>query len=242
MPLLTPALSWTNSSTGQSYEFYTSPKTWADANAYAQSIGGYLVKIDSVTENSDIYARVASYLPNTNEAWNYSYALDGGGAAYFWLGGSDASVEGSWRWTDNTALSYTRWGTGALWAGSGRTSEPDNYNNQDYLAMSVDIWPYGAGFSLGQGLGDPSYWNDIAGTNTLYFVVEKNPSVTVDTTPPAVSTFMPLDGATGVAVDSNITISFNEPIQEAAVQVPFRFAVVHLREQLSKVLTQRVVV
>jgi len=29
-----------------------------------------------------------------------------------WLGGSDASTEGTWTWNDGTAFSYTNWWTG----------------------------------------------------------------------------------------------------------------------------------
>jgi hypothetical protein len=45
--------------------------------------------------------------------------------------------------------------------------EPDNYNNQDYLALALQDWPLGSG-----DLGLAGQWNDLAGSNKLYFVVE----------------------------------------------------------------------
>ena len=55
---LTPSLLWTNSQLVKAMSFINRLKTWADANAYAQSIGRYLVKIDSATENSDLFSRL----------------------------------------------------------------------------------------------------------------------------------------------------------------------------------------
>ena len=49
-------------------------------------------------------------------------------------------------------------------------ARPDNYNNQDYLALGIQNWPYGA--STGSGYGDAGEWNDLRGTNLLYYVVE----------------------------------------------------------------------
>ena len=49
-------------------------------------------------------------------------------------------------------------------------ARPDNYNNQDYLALGIQNWPYGS--STGSGYGDAGEWNDLRGTNLLYYVVE----------------------------------------------------------------------
>lgn len=57
--------------------------TWNNAQARAMAMGGNLVRIDSAAENSF----VASLLAGT-----------GGGSA--WIGGSDQSSEGDWRWVD----------------------------------------------------------------------------------------------------------------------------------------------
>lgn len=41
-----------------------------------------------------------------------------------WIGGSDATTEGTWTWTNGDAWFYTNW-----WGG-----EPNNVGGEDYLA------------------------------------------------------------------------------------------------------------
>ena len=113
---------------------------------------------------------------------NATRAPDGGGAAYLWLGGSDAASEGEWRWvsTDQQFWSgeyyngnsvggaYHNWGTLG-----GVIQEPDNYQNQDALALGLEAWPYGAPSSY--LLGTAYQWNDIdLNSNQLYFIIEKD--------------------------------------------------------------------
>jgi hypothetical protein len=116
-----------------------------------------------------VYNAVKATVPAT-----YTEVPDGGGVAYVWLGGLDDEEEGTWLWNgDNefwlgdkngTALDYANWGAG----------EPDNYTNsdvspngQDFAALALEAWPKGNG-----SLGKAGEWNDIAGTNQLYYVVE----------------------------------------------------------------------
>ena len=87
-------------------------------------------------------------------------ASDGGGVSYVWLGGNDASSEGTWVWVNGDAFSYTNWGR----------AEPDNYLNQDGLAMGLENWPAGRSGSSAFGLAGE--WNDIDRGNELTFIVE----------------------------------------------------------------------
>ena len=34
----------------------------------------------------------------------------------YWLGGTDATVEGGWEWVDGTPLAYINWFPGIYWA------------------------------------------------------------------------------------------------------------------------------
>lgn len=175
MSVISPALTWTSAATGHVYNYIESLKTWDQANAYAQSIGGYLVTIDTIQENAEIYNNVYSVFSSADAT--LSSSPDGGSAAYLWLGGSDSALEGDWRWSHgNTSLEFMGsylWGSGAL------GSEPDNAGNQDYLALGMENWPYG--FEIGAGFGNARQWNDIGGANLLYFVVEFDPEPNLTT-------------------------------------------------------------
>jgi len=93
-----------------------------------------------------------------------SQAEDGGRARYAWLGASDSSVEGTWKWIDNALMSagYTNWGESDLYVLTGNDAsfrEPDNYlGAQDVLAMGLDAWPT----LQPQKIGDASEWNDLS--------------------------------------------------------------------------------
>lgn len=167
--------SWVGTN-GNSYLFYTTPKSWADANEFAKKIGGHLVKVNSSAENSEIYDHVLSNLKSKHDP--LSVAADGGGSTYVWLGGRANLANKTWSWSyDNTSIDTKSplWGTGSLqWPGRNATSEPD-YSRigdkiQNSLALGLENWPLG--YSSGKGAGDAGHWNDVIETNKLYFVVE----------------------------------------------------------------------
>lgn len=147
---------------GHTYYTVTTAKTWAEASQYAQSLGGYLAVITSASENDLLFSKATQ---DTSLMSNAPIAPDGGGAKYLWLGASDVSVEGEWKWIDGTNVSgYTNWGSGSY------GTEPDNYNgSQDALAMGLQVWPQPSG-----GIGTAGKWNDINESNKLYSVIEWN--------------------------------------------------------------------
>ncbi|MEO1348073.1 MAG: NF038122 family metalloprotease [Cyanobacteria bacterium J06635_15] len=96
---------------GSRYLLTDSVMTWADAQAYAESLGGNLVTINDAAENQ--------WLKNT---FGTTEAL--------WIGFSDAETEGIWKWASGEASLYTDWAP----------NQPDDHlGNQDYAILS-HIW------------------------------------------------------------------------------------------------------
>ncbi len=113
--------------------------TWTDAKAAAEAkilygMKGYLATITSAAENAFILSKLPA---------------DG------WIGGSDAAVEGTWRWVSGpesgTLMSYTNWASG----------EPNNSGGNEDAAE----------FYASNGTGK---WNDLhdTGTKLTYYIVE----------------------------------------------------------------------
>jgi hypothetical protein len=99
---------------GHFYEYVTSSNiSWSSANTAASArtyfgLQGYLATVTSAEENTFVSAK-----------------LGGNGC---WMGGSDETVEGTWKWKtgpeSGNTLTYFNWGA----------SQPDNYNGvEDYL-------------------------------------------------------------------------------------------------------------
>lgn len=150
---------------GNTYEIIKENKTWIDAAACAVERGGYLTEINDASEQDAIYFELNT---NANIDVNNTIAPDGGGGSYVWLGANDLQEEGAWMWDghhDNNGVQFWQGTTsgnpvGGLYSNWG--NEPDNWNGQDALAISLNGWP----------LGLASQWNDVDHTNELYFVVE----------------------------------------------------------------------
>ena len=79
-----------NPDNGHYYRLVTTTMSWGDASAQAQADGGYLATIASATEN----AFVTEYIIGGSNAW---------------LGGSDAAVEGEWRWVAGPEAGQQFW-------------------------------------------------------------------------------------------------------------------------------------
>ena len=127
---------WTVASGGNDhwYEIVTGGipsvrKTWTDARADALSrthlgLSGYLATVTSAAENIFL------------DGLEGPFQTRGG-----WLGGSDAAVEGEWRWVDGPEAGNLFWlgdatGTATGYANWGR-SWP---NFEDYLVYNNDSW------------------------------------------------------------------------------------------------------
>mmetsp|Transcript_6959 Transcript_6959/g.9338 ORF Transcript_6959/g.9338 Transcript_6959/m.9338 type:complete len:1729 (+) Transcript_6959:360-5546(+) len=75
---------------GNEYHYYSTYLTWDSAQAYCESVGGFLVSINSYDENEFI----SIYLTSS--------------AA--WIGANDIDSEGTWRWIqDGSKLGYSAW-------------------------------------------------------------------------------------------------------------------------------------
>ncbi len=172
---------------GKTYEIVKELKTWSQAAACAVERGGYLVEINDSNENNAIFNAIIN---GAGISTTYTYAVDGGGTAYIWIGANDLQTEGNWMWDGNNDNSGTQFWTGQGVAGNGggtavgnaynnwggtstgTANEPDNFDgSQDNAAIALAGWP--AGTTI---LGIGSEWNDINGSNQLYYIIEKNPS------------------------------------------------------------------
>lgn len=158
---------------GHTYKLVETPATWSDARAEAEkmSLGGqpgYLARIDSAAENTALLEVALNHL--SEEQITESIANDGSGAAFIWLGGSDAAQEGRWAWVNNDEQ---------FWAGDfngspvqGRFAnwgiQPDNADGgEDSLAMGLGGWP-----EPFYDLGASGEWNDLNGSDALFYFVE----------------------------------------------------------------------
>jgi hypothetical protein len=169
---------------GHSYEIVKEMKNWTNAAACAVERGGYLVEINNQAEQTYIYSQIQS----AGISSTYTQVMDGGGTAYIWIGATDKFTEGSWKWDGINANSGTAFwnGQGAAGAGGGTAinnafvnwggkstgtiNEPDDYGSQqDAAAIALAGWPLGTTM-----LGIGGEWNDIALTNAIYFIIEKN--------------------------------------------------------------------
>lgn len=146
-----------------SHSFYRlgAPASWTAANAAAEA--ATLVEPPGVPG----IAGVTGHLANITSASENAFvdALAPGNA---WIGGSDAGVEGEWRFTSGPEAGQQFWqgaaggstvgGSYANW-GAG---EPNNAGNEDYVHMRAD-----------------GRWNDLAGGAAYNYVIEWDESLFV---------------------------------------------------------------
>lgn len=158
---------------GKIYEVIRDNKTWVQAAQCAVERGGYLTEINSQAEQDAIFAG----LGDASITISNTRAFECGTCSFVWIGGHDSTIEGNWIWdgandgegpqfwmgdrNNGEAIDnlYNNWG-----------NEPDNFNNQDRLALALNNFIFGV---AGQ-------WNDLTGTNTLYYVIEYNSIVGIE--------------------------------------------------------------
>jgi len=87
-----------------SYCAYREYVTWHEAKKRCADTGGYLLAVNTREENEALWETVSN-------PWEHS----------FWIGLSDAAVEGMWQWLSNEPVKYGNWRAGA----------PDNYRPPD---------------------------------------------------------------------------------------------------------------
>ena len=80
-------------------------RTWAQAKATCNALGGHLATSTSKEKNSFLASLI--------------------GRKTVWLGGSDEVKEGTWQWITGEDWDYTNWTSG----------EPNNSKNEDFLAL-----------------------------------------------------------------------------------------------------------
>ncbi|MEL6816068.1 MAG: DUF4347 domain-containing protein, partial [Cyanobacteria bacterium J06598_3] len=95
---------------GNQYVVTSTAKTWAEAQAEAESLGGNLVTINAAAEENWLKQ-------NFGETEN------------FWLGFNDIATEGRFEWVSGEAVTYTNWAPG----------EPNNSGNQDSAQMNFGL-------------------------------------------------------------------------------------------------------
>lgn len=144
---------------GHSYELINTPMSWSNAEAHAREKGGLLAIINSFPENVFLQALTSNI--NTT-------SLDGGGARFSWLGGSDLIQEGNWHWVDALRVDASSISSRQLWS-KGPDFNPDA-GGQDCLAMSAETWPITS--TELNFLGKAGQWNDLFCSNKLSFVIE----------------------------------------------------------------------
>ena len=94
------------------YKYFDSNMTWSEAEQYCRSIGGHLATIT----NQDEQDVVAGLVRN-------------GTRMAYWLDGTDAGHEGTWRWVNGEPFNYSHWSP----------IQPDNAGGiEHHLAMFRD--------------------------------------------------------------------------------------------------------
>ena len=107
-----------NPGNGHSYYVSEAQTTWAEAETWAISLGGHLVAINDAAEDTWMQANL------------------GVSSGYYWLGGSDDAVEGTFEWVTGEPFSHQNFLPG----------EPDDDFASgglgDYLALSATDWAW----------------------------------------------------------------------------------------------------
>ncbi|XP_077862270.1 macrophage mannose receptor 1-like [Saccoglossus kowalevskii] len=121
-------------------------KTWTQAEEYCKNMGGHLASFHSNEEELYVIDNIG-----TDNWW------DG-----FWIGLNDQETESGFKWSDGSAVSYTRWNDG----------EPNDAENEDCVEMF---------FSTESG------WNDVDCDRRRNWICKIPKDITPVTLPPPIT-------------------------------------------------------
>ena len=166
--------------TGKFYKFFQANESWSDARDLAVSqalngASGQLVTIRSAFENELVHQLI------DDESW---------------LGGTDATVEGEWRWLEDGSESDLFWngnGTGSapsdVWANwnSGGGGQPNGNSSVNYSTVAANN----------------GTWWDKTESDTHSFVVEWNADEVLDATQAVTYAIQSQTAAGAFAIDSD---------------------------------------
>lgn len=93
---------------GQLYLFVKGQKSWSEAQAECEKLGGYLACLNSRAEHRFIYEKITKKMDRRS-----------------WVGGTDAHKEGDWIWIDGSKTDYWPW----------HPDEPSNDNRTQHYAI-----------------------------------------------------------------------------------------------------------
>lgn len=191
------------------YQYVSSSLDWNAAKIAAEALTaygspGYLVTITSAAENNFVKARL------NGDAW---------------IGASDASSEGDWKWVTGPEAGTSFWsgtsggstvgGQYASWGGG----EPNNSGNEDcgeeYVASGTwnDLPCSGTAIS--------GYVAEFGSDAAPVTVVSKNVSiVTADV--PAITSLSPANGASSVSTSANLVLGFSKSVSVGTGNITIR--------------------
>lgn len=110
-----------------SFQLISGPfNSWTEAKADAESRGGHLATITSLSEWQQMTNQIGSAITNNH---------------YWWLGASDVEQEGVWRWVTGEAFSFSCWA-------SGEPSGTGVNGKEDYVCLSSQWTWYDAAHSI----------------------------------------------------------------------------------------------
>lgn len=194
---------------GHLYKFISGTITWTAAESAAElqtayGVSGYLATITSEDENDFVADR-----------------LEGDG----WMGASDAASEGDWKWVTGPETGTSFWsGAGGGSAVGGRyenwaSGEPnDSGSNEDCAQFYVSN---GTWNDLPCNFNLAGYVVEFGSPGDLPAVVARDISITT-VVAPTLNTVTPADNATGVALDTNISLTFSEAVTTSSGSVVLR--------------------
>ncbi|XP_023268088.1 lactose-binding lectin l-2-like [Seriola lalandi dorsalis] len=91
---------------GRCYKYLSTRMSWADAELHCVSEGANLVSIHSLEEEGFVKSLIKNFDPAQGPTW---------------IGLSDTQKEGSWMWSDGSAVNFELWGAG----------QPDDYRGME---------------------------------------------------------------------------------------------------------------